>query len=266
MMTSWSVNWPPSWAPADHDSVNEVANEAVLWERLSKASRRAPLDPAWLGEVYSPSLSDELRHAIAEKIGMLAERGWPFIQKLMGQYGPQDELILAAGLSHQPESREWLMEHLRSIDTETEPDRALLVLQSLGCWGGELPLSLIEQTLEMPGMNLRLAGLQLLSFHAHRLDDRELLRVCDKLLKDFRDPVALATIRLLQRRNGTAITERLAQLTMDGADPVAAAALKALGCIATPASQRWLLELSQALPEGDRRQMACKQLKQQYRT
>ena len=265
-MTSWSVNWPPNSAPADHDSVNEVANEAVLWERLSKASRRAPLDPAWLGEVYSPSLSDELRHAIAAKIGMLAEVGWPLIQQLIAKYGPENELILAAGLSHQPESREWLMEHLRSIDTQTESDHALLVLQSLACWGGELPLSLIEQTLEMPGMNLRLAGLQLLSFHAHLLDDRELLPICDKLLKDFRDPVVLATIRLLQRRDGAAISTRLAELTMDGSNPVAAAALKALGCIATPASQRWLLELSQTLPEGDRRQMACKQLKQQYRT
>ena len=55
-------------------------NEAVLWERLSK-SRRAPLEPEWLGEVYSPSFSVELRRALCEKLGMLAEQGWPIIER-----------------------------------------------------------------------------------------------------------------------------------------------------------------------------------------
>ena len=45
-------------------------DEAVLWERLAK-SRRAPLEPDWLGEVYSPSLSVDLRRALCEKLGML---------------------------------------------------------------------------------------------------------------------------------------------------------------------------------------------------
>ncbi|MGB1622877.1 MAG: HEAT repeat domain-containing protein, partial [Synechococcus sp.] len=31
-------------------------DETVLWDRLAQ-SRRAPLEPSWLGEVYSPSLS-----------------------------------------------------------------------------------------------------------------------------------------------------------------------------------------------------------------
>ena len=39
-------------------------DEATLWDRLSKA-RRIPLNPSWLGEIYSPSLSDELRFAVA---------------------------------------------------------------------------------------------------------------------------------------------------------------------------------------------------------
>ncbi len=46
-------------------------DEATLWDRLSKA-RRIPLNPSWLGEIYSPSLSDELRFAVAERLGMLA--------------------------------------------------------------------------------------------------------------------------------------------------------------------------------------------------
>ena len=44
-------------------------DEATLWDRLSNA-RRIPLNPAWLGEIFSPSLSDELRFAVAERLGM----------------------------------------------------------------------------------------------------------------------------------------------------------------------------------------------------
>ena len=44
-------------------------DEVVLWEQLAK-SKRAPLEPAWLGEVYSPSLSIDLRKALCEKLGM----------------------------------------------------------------------------------------------------------------------------------------------------------------------------------------------------
>lgn len=265
-MTSWSANWPPNLVPADHSSVNNAVNEAALWERLSQASRRAPLDPAWLGEVYSPSLSIELRRAVAEKIGMLAEQGWPVVRNLISQHGTQKELILAAGLSHQTEARDWLLKLLGEINCELDPGQALVVLQALACWGGELPLALIEQTLALPGLQLRLTGLQLLGFHAHHLNDTTLLQLCEPLLNDFRDPVPLAAIRLLQRRDGTAVSERLAHLSGTGSEAVAAAALRALGCIATPTSQSWLLELSQSLPEGERRQLACKQLQQQYRT
>ena len=114
-------------------------------------------------------------------------------------------------------------------------------------------------------MQLRLAGLQLLSFHAYQLDDSTVLRLCEPLLNDFREPVVLAAIRVLQRRDGSEVSERLAKLSDAGSDTVAAAALRALGCIATPNSQRWLLELSQNLPDGERKQLACKQLQQQYR-
>ena len=265
-MRSWSVNWPPNSVPADQDLVHSDVHEAALWERLSKSSRRAPLEPQWLGEVYSPSLSLGLRRALAEKIGMLAETGWPLLQELIACHGVQDELILAAGLTHQPESRDWLLQLLDEIDSELDADQALVVLQALACWGGELPLELIQHTLSLPGLQLRLAGLQLLSFHAYQLNDTTLLQLCEPLLNDFREPVALAAIRLLQRRDGAEISERLAQLSSTGSDSVAAAALRALGCIATPCSQSWLLELSQNLPVGERRQLACKQLQQQYRT
>ena len=264
-MTSWSVNLPLSSAPADHQPVNDKINEAALWERLSQSSRRAPLDPQWLGEVYSLSLSAGLRRAIAEKLGLQAERGWPTLAGLIQNHGMQDELILAAGLSHQPDSRDWLLECWESSDPSTSPDQALLILQALACWGGDLPRALIEQALALPGLSFRLAGLQLLGFHAYRLKASELIDVCQPLLKDFREPIVLATIRLLQRQDAPEISACIAKLATTGSDAIAIAALKALGCIATTESQRWLLELSEQLPEGERQQQACKQLQQQYR-
>ena len=69
-MKSWSVSSLQNWVPAD-PSMND---EAVLWERLAR-SRRAPLEPAWLGEVYSPSLSVDLRRALCEKLGNAGRAG-----------------------------------------------------------------------------------------------------------------------------------------------------------------------------------------------
>ena len=81
-------------------------DEVFLWERLAK-SRRVPLEPDWLGEVYSPILSFDLRRALCEKLGMQAERGWPVIQDLLVKYGVQPDLVMAAGLCHQSEARDW---------------------------------------------------------------------------------------------------------------------------------------------------------------
>ncbi len=264
-MTSWSVNWQLSSAPVDQQPVNDVMNEAALWERLSQSSRRAPLDPQWLGEVYSLSLSADLRRAIAEKLGLQAEKGWPNLAGLIRDYGQQDELILAAGLSHQPASRDWLLECWHNSDPADDSDQALLILQALACWGGDLPRALIEQALALPGMHFRLAGLQLLGFHAYRLKAAELIELCEPLLQDFREPLVLATIRLLQRQDAPEISQRLADLAKKGSSTITLAALKALGCIATAESQRCLLTLSQRLPEGELRQQAHKQLQQQYR-
>ena len=75
----------------------------------------------------------------------------------------------------------------------------------------------------------------------------------------------MAAIRVLQRRDGVLISEKLAELCGNGSLPVAEAALRALGCIDTPASQRCLLELSQELNDNSRRRMANTQLSQQFR-
>ena len=238
------------------------SNEAVLWERLAH-SRRAPLEPNWLEENYSPSLSIELRQALCEKLGMMAERGWPVIDQLAKRHGVQPDLVMAAGLCHQTEARDWLLTLLQHTADNAEFN--LCVVQALGCWGAEVPEDVVSGCLKHPSQNQRLAGLQLLSFRAHCLDDAELLNLCQDALNDFRDPIVVAAIRVLQRRDGDAISNRLAELCRTGSIQGADAALRALGCIATPNSQRLLMELSQSLHDDARRQKACRELNQQFR-
>ena len=258
-MTSLSANWLLSWVHADRMM---GVDETVLWDRLAQ-SRRAPLEPSWLGEVYSPSLSVDLRRALCEKLGMLAEAGWPVIDQLLAAHGPQQELILSAGLCHQVEARDWLLDQLERSDGNEE--QQLAIVQALSCWGADVPEEVVISCLDHPAQQNRLAGLQLLTFRAHGCSDDALLKLCDGVLDDFRAPVVIAAIRLLQRRDGPAIANRLAALCHSTTDSIAEAAFRALGCIATPASQRCLLELSESLDNPTRRFMACEQLAQQFR-
>ena len=233
-------------------------DEATLWDRLANA-RKIPLNPTWLGENFSPSLSDELRFAVAERLGMLAETGWPIIQTLIQQYGIRPELIHAAGLCHQPEAKNWL---LKQLEQSNEPDA--LLLNALSCWGAELTLSQYEHILQLPSQAQRLAGLDLLSFKSHQLQAVELLQLCEPALQDWRDPVVIACIRLLQRRDDILISNKLANLVEEGSDTAAEAALKALGCMATTHSKRALKSLSAELTNQERREQAVRQLQQQY--
>ena len=233
-------------------------DEACLWDRLANA-RKIPLNPSWLGEIFSPSLSDELRFAVAERLGMLAETGWPIIQTLIQQHGVCPELIHAAGLCHQPEAKDWLLTQLNQAN---DPDA--LLLNALSCWGAELTLSQFEHILQLPGQAQRLAGLNLLGFKSHQLKAIELLQLCEPALQDWRDPVVIACIRLLQRRDDTLISNRLANLVQAGSDLAAEAALRALGCMATTQSKLALKLLSAELSDQERRTHALRQLKQQY--
>lgn len=238
-------------------------DESVLWERLAQ-SRRAPLEPSWLGESYSPSLSIDLRRALCEKLGMLAERGWPIIQLLLQKHGLEPDLVMAAGLCHQPESRDWLIQQLQSGEPHDD-NLQLSLVQALSCWGADVPQEIVVNCLNHPAQQQRLAGLQLLIFRAYTLNDQELLKLCEPALQDFRDPVVIAAIRLLQRRDGATIAERLSQLSETGSESISDAAIRALGCIGTSTSQRCLLEISQTLNDEKRRKMACQQLSQQFR-
>ena len=233
-------------------------DEASLWDRLSNA-RKIPLNPTWLGEIFSPSLSDELRFAVAERLGMLAETGWPIIQTLIQKHGNCPELIHAAGLCHQPEAKDWL---LRELNQSKDPDA--LLLNALSCWGADLTLSQFEHILQLPGQAQRLAGLNLLGFKSHQLQAIELLQLCEPALQDWRDPVVIACIRLLQRRDDILISNRLTTLVKAGSDAAAEAALRALGCMATTHSKLALKLLSVELTNQERRTLAIRQLQQQY--
>ena len=233
-------------------------DEATLWDRLANA-RKIPLNPTWLGEIFSPSLSDELRFAVAERLGMLAETGWPIIQTLIQQNGIRPELIHAAGLCHQPEAKDWLLTQLNRSN-----DRDALLLNALSCWGAELTLPQFESILRLPSQAQRLAALNLLGFKSHQLKAIELLQLCEPALQDWRDPVVIACIRLLQRRDDIIVSDRLTTLVQEGSDAAAEAALRALGCMATTHSKLALKLLSVELTNQERRTLAIRQLQQQY--
>ena len=238
-------------------------NESDLWERLGN-SRKVPLDPRWLENVYSPNLATDLRLALCEKMGMLADHGWPIIEHLLQRYGDMPELVMAAGLCHQIEAREWLLELLkRSNDNEK---LRLTAVQSLSCWGAEVPEAIVTHCLHHPGQSYRLAGLQLLEFRSHLLTDHQLLDYCNEALNDFRDSVAVAAIRIIQRRDSKDISERLFCLCQEGSDKVAFTALRALSCIASENSKRYLLKLSKTLKSESRRSLAQKKLNEQFRS
>lgn len=238
-------------------------NESDLWERLGN-SRKVPLDPRWLENVYSPNLATDLRLALCEKMGMLADHGWPIIEHLLQRYGDMPDLVIAAGLCHQNEAREWLLELLkRSNDNEK---LQLITLQSLGCWGAEVPEAIVTNCLHHPGQNYRLAGLQLLEFRSHLLTDDQLLNFCHEALNDFRDSVVVAAIRIIQRRDSKDINKRLFCLCQEGSDKVASTALRALSCIASEDSNKYLLKLSKTLKSESRRSLAQKKLNEQFRS
>lgn len=238
-----------------------VIDEATFWERLSQ-SRRNPLDPSWLGEVYSPSLSAALRAALSEQLGLMGGRGWPVIATLIERHGPSPDLVHAAGLCHQEPARDWLLTQLRQNEAASHhADPALL--DALQCWGAALTLSELSPILQAPSQSMRLTGLRLLRFKAHQLDAPTLLSLCAPCLEDWRDPVTVAAIRLLQRRDDPSISEALAQIGRQGSEASAQAALKALGCIATPHSRALLQALADELPPGERQRQAMRQLEQQ---
>ena len=212
------------------------AADALVWQKLGQ--RPCKLTVQELVQFFHPGRPEELRLALAERLGMHNEQGLQPCLALINRYGPQPELLMALGMTHQPDARDVLLQYLNDPDTNR-----LALLRSLAGWGRQVPLLVIQEALQHPSQDMRLAGVELLQFHARLLTAQQLLHLIEPLLEDIRPQVAIAAIRLLQRRDEPLLSKRLAQVLQGTSpEPVWEAALHALGCIATETSIVLLLE------------------------
>ena len=246
--------------PVNDQAFSLKLSESEIWERLQTV-RRQPVDAEWLANQYSPALTGELRNAIAEQLGLKEQQGWQHIQQLIERYGLNRELIQAAGLSHQKKAYEWL---LSLIENQKEHDLHADIGEAIACWGAELPERTLVHFLSHHGERERMAGLTMLRFRSHHLSAESLLNYCEHALTDDRETIVVTAIRLLQRRDEAQISQRLSRLCHERCNNIAKAALKALGCINNCSSQHYLKQLSKDLASNETRDLAAKQLNQQY--
>ena len=233
--------------------------DALVWQWLGQ--RPCRLTPQELARFFHPERSQELCLALAERLGMQNEEGLHPCLALIERYGPRPELLTALAMTHQPAARDALLHYL----DDPGVDR-LALLRCLAGWGGRVPLPVIQEALQHPGQAMRLAGVELLQFHARLLTAPQLLQLAEPLLGDVRPPVAIAAIRLLQRRNEPLLVARLAHVLQgDPPEPVWKAALHALGCIGTETSITLLLDCWLARRGTPRAVAVLHQLAAQFR-
>ncbi len=237
-----------------------ICKEEVLREKIYLTRKSSSLDPSWLADAYSASLAEDLRYSISERLGWLGEKGWQHLKRLIDQEGIQPEFIYASGLCYQTEAKDWLFSQLKcksKFQVET--------LQALSCWGGDFPIQRLKNILSEESQAIRLAGLEILQFKAHQINDELLIEILKEPISDFREAVVLKAIRILQRRDGIIVCNELAKIVKHSHEKISDAALIALGSIANTNSIQVLLQLSQSLENGQKKEMTLKQLSQQYR-
>ncbi len=239
--------------------ITMLEHKNLIWEKLTQPTKDSQ-DPLWLGQVYSLNLPSDLRLSIAQRLGWMGKKGWPIIKSLINKNGVQSELILAAGLSHQSEAKKWLLSLVNSNQIYK-----LDILKALSCWGADLSVSFLQKILQENSQDFLLAGLELLNFKAHQLSDEILLDLTKDLLNDFREPIVLKTIRILQKRDGSLIIDQIANLALGASESTAKTALIALGCIGNIHSVEALREIERNLKAGERKEIVKKQLAMQYR-
>ena len=232
--------------------------EDQIWDRFN-SNKPILVDENWLEEVYSLDLSSELRFTIGERLGLLSDKGWEVIKTLIHKYGYQYELIYASGLCHQIEARDLLLKLFRDHNKLD-----LTVVRALACWGAILEIHELKMILRQDSMQMRLAGLDLLSFKAHLLNANELLELVGDLLDDFREEVVIKVIQTLQRRDEDQIINCITKIACSKMDKIVEIALIALGSIGTSRSVFALSQLSRELPNKIHREIAQKQIAHQY--
>ncbi len=228
--------------------------EAMIWQKINNV-RKTKLSPEWLGEAYTSSDSLSLRIAIAEQLGFLSKEGWITLKQLLKTHGLQPELIQAAGACHQQEAKSFLLQTLKK-----ENEMNIVILEALACWGASISEDLIKRVLREPALRFRLAGLELLKFKAHQLNDSDLLWLSKELLSDIREQVVIKTIKILQRRDSIDICNSIGTVALHGTDCSAEVALMALGSIGSMNSKKILKELANKLPKGRRLDLTKKQI------
>ena len=237
-----------------------ICKEEVLREKIYLTRKSSSLAPSWLADVYSASLAEDLRYSISERLGSLGEKGWQHLKRLIDQEGIQPEFIYASGLCYQTEAKDWLFSQLNCRNKFQ-----LETLQALSCWGADFSIQLLKDILSEESQDIRLAGLEILKFKAHQINDELLIEILKEPISDFREAVVLKTIRILQRRDGIIVCNELAKIVKHSHEKISDAALIALGSIANKNSIQVLLQLSQSLENGQKKEMTLKQISQQYR-
>ncbi len=237
-----------------------IYKDEVIREKIYLTKNTSTLNPAWLADVYSTSLAQDLRYSISERLGWLGAEGWYHLKRLIDREGVQPEFIYASGLCYQAEAKDWLFSQLNCRNKFQ-----LETLQALSCWGGYFSIQLLKSILSEKSQAIRLAGLEILDFKAHQINDELLIEILKEPVSDFREAVVLKTIRILQKRDGIIVCNELAKIVKHTPKKTSDAALIALGSIANKNSIQVLLRLSQSLENGQKKEMAIKQLSQQYR-
>ena len=232
--------------------------EDQILDRLN-SDKPILIESTWLESVYSLDLSIELRSIIGERLGLLADKGWEVTKGLINKHGCQPELIHAAGLCHQRGAYNFLLKFLAQ---QKKPE--INTVRALACWGAILPIEELKRILTDDSMQMRLAGLNLLSFKLHLISETDLCELVDDLLDDFREEVVIQSIKILQRRNEERIIRRISKVSMNGTDKIVETALIALGSIGTEYSALKLSELCEKLTNKNHKKMAQKQLSHQY--
>ena len=235
-----------------------IITENQIWDRFNTVEPIS-IDAKWYEDVYSLELSIQLRFAIGERLGLLADKGWEATKSLIEKYGFQPELIHASGLCHQIEAYDLLLMLLREGSIPK-----INIVRALSCWGAIIPTTDLTNILKENSIDMRLAGLNLLRFKSHLLNATEILELVEDLLDDFREEVVIEVIKILQRRDETRIIKCISQVAMNGTDQTVETALFALGSIGTEESVIALSSLCQHLTRRTHRQMACKQISHQY--
>jgi hypothetical protein len=205
--------------------------QTALAEQLGRW-RRQPLSPEQLAELL-PRISDHhLALAVGERLGMAGPGAIHLILPLCSNKAISLPLIKALGICHHPQARDQLLQWLNHAG-----EHKAAVLEALACWGNQIDPTIIEAALDAPGRAERLAGLGLLTFRSRSLTPQALLHLTEPLLSDIRPEVAIATLRLLQRRQEPEILAAIdGCIQINHLPGVAEMAIQALGCIGSPLS------------------------------